>query len=74
MQSAIYPGLRPAAERYLASRLDAHTRRYFKKRRLTALSLPGGMPRRLAFIPRNRTVRSAARKVRAVQRRLTRMA
>jgi alpha-2,8-polysialyltransferase (POLYST) len=74
MQSAIYPELRPAAERYLAAHLDAETRRYFKKRRLTALSLPGGIPRRLAFIPRNRTVRSAARKVRAVQRRLARLA
>lgn len=34
MQHQIYPQLRPAAERYLATRLDQVTWRYFKRRRL----------------------------------------
>ncbi len=74
MQPQLYPRLRPAAERFLASSFRGNTRRYFKRRRLTALALPGAVPRRLAFIPRNRTVRSAARKVRAIQRRFARTA
>ncbi|MGP3970397.1 polysialyltransferase family glycosyltransferase [Streptomyces sp. 6N223] len=69
MQPHIYPDLRAEAERYLARDLNATTWRYFKRKRLTSLALPGAVPRRLAFIPRNRTVRSAARKVRALQRR-----
>ncbi|WNE97102.1 polysialyltransferase family glycosyltransferase [Streptomyces luomodiensis] len=68
MQAKIYPGLRPAAERYLATHLDAHTWRYFKKRRLTALALPGAVPSQLAFIPRNETVRRVARRARALKR------
>lgn len=43
MQHQIYPQLRPAAERYLATRLDQVTWRYFKRRRLTALALPGAL-------------------------------
>ncbi|WAP56552.1 polysialyltransferase family glycosyltransferase [Streptomyces sp. S465] len=68
MQAKIYPDLRPAAERYLATHLDAHTWRYFKKRRLTALALPGAVPSQLAFIPRNETVRRVARRARALKR------
>ncbi|MFJ9854549.1 alpha-2,8-polysialyltransferase family protein [Streptomyces sp. NPDC101150] len=74
MQHQIYPNLRPAAERYLATRLDQHTWRYFKRRRLTALALPGAIPSQLAFIPRNATVRKVARRARAVQRRLKKRA
>jgi hypothetical protein len=70
MQSQIYPSLRPEAERYLTTKLDAHTWRYFKRRRLTSLALPGAIPSQLAFLPRNATVRRVARKARAVQRRL----
>ncbi|MYS47598.1 hypothetical protein GTY23_41805, partial [Streptomyces sp. SID5998] len=62
MQPKIRPDLRPAAERYLAAQLDGHTRRYFKRRRLTSLALPGGVPTQLAFIPRNATVRRMARR------------
>ncbi|GAA0466379.1 polysialyltransferase family glycosyltransferase [Streptomyces sp. NPDC046215] len=74
MQPQIYPALREAAERYLAAHLDARTRRYFKRRRLTALALPGAVPSQLAFLPRNPTVRKVARRARAVQRRLARKA
>jgi hypothetical protein len=68
MQSKIYPDLRPAAERYLAAHLDSRTWRYFKRRRLTALALPGAVPSQLAFIPRNETVRRVARRARALKR------
>ncbi|MFJ2767504.1 alpha-2,8-polysialyltransferase family protein [Streptomyces sp. NPDC087300] len=74
MQPQIYPGLRPDAERHLATRLDAHTWRYFKRRRLTALALPGALPSQLAFIPRNATVRRVARRARSVQRTIKRTA
>ncbi|MFK0296839.1 polysialyltransferase family glycosyltransferase [Streptomyces sp. NPDC090442] len=70
MQHQIYPQLRPAAERYLAAHLDAYTRRYFKRRRLTALALPGALPSQLAFLPRNAALRRVARRARSVQRRL----
>ncbi|MEU8914640.1 alpha-2,8-polysialyltransferase family protein [Streptomyces nigrescens] len=74
MQHQIYPQLRPSAERYLAAHLDPFTRRYFKRRRLTALALPGAIPSQLSFIPRNATVRRVARRARAVQRRLKKRA
>ncbi|MEU5689789.1 polysialyltransferase family glycosyltransferase [Streptomyces venezuelae] len=74
MQPQIYPRLRPEAERYLARHLDAHTWRYFKRRRLTALALPGAVPSQLAFIPRNAAVRRVARRARSVQRSLKRTA
>ncbi|MBL1105772.1 hypothetical protein JK361_14465 [Streptomyces sp. 5-8] len=69
MQPKIYPQLRGAAERYLARHLDPHTWRYFKRRRLTALALPGAVPAQLSFIPRNATVRRLARRARALTRR-----
>ncbi|MFF9133972.1 polysialyltransferase family glycosyltransferase [Streptomyces sp. NPDC014776] len=72
MQSKIYPELRPEAERYLTRHLDARTRRYFKRRRLTSLGLPGGVPAQLAFIPRNATVRRMARRARRLRRRVAR--
>ncbi|MGP3927468.1 polysialyltransferase family glycosyltransferase [Streptomyces sp. 8N616] len=70
MQAQIYPSLRPEAERYLSTKLTPHTWRYFKRRRLTSLALPGAIPSQLAFLPRNATVRRVARRARAVQRRL----
>ncbi|MFI2759678.1 polysialyltransferase family glycosyltransferase [Streptomyces echinatus] len=69
MQPKIYPELRGAAESYLARHLDQHTWRYFKRRRLTALALPGAVPAQLSFIPRNATVRRLARRARALTRR-----
>ncbi|MFQ6147925.1 polysialyltransferase family glycosyltransferase [Streptomyces seoulensis] len=68
MQPRIRPDLRPAAERYLAAHLDTHARRYFKRRRLTSLALPGGIPVQLGFIPRNAAVRRMARRARALGR------
>jgi hypothetical protein len=68
MQSKIYPNLRPAAERYLSRHLNGHTWRYFKRRRLTSLALPGAVPTQLAFIPRNATVRRVARRARSLKR------
>ncbi|MFF2008112.1 polysialyltransferase family glycosyltransferase [Streptomyces sp. NPDC058195] len=64
MQPKIYPELRPAAERYLAACLSGATWRYFKRRRLTSLALPGAVPAQLAFLPRNAMVRRVARSVR----------
>ncbi|MBH1935894.1 hypothetical protein I5Q34_16730 [Streptomyces sp. AV19] len=72
MQPQINPDLRAAAERYLTVHLNTATWRYFKRRRLTALGLPGAVPPQLAFLPRNPTVRRMARRVRAVRRRLNR--
>ncbi|MEU2564027.1 polysialyltransferase family glycosyltransferase [Streptomyces longispororuber] len=69
MQPKIYPGLRQEAEAFLTTRLSPRTWRYFKRRRLSALALPGGVPARLAFIPRNATVRRVARRARALSRR-----
>ncbi|RFC72670.1 polysialyltransferase family glycosyltransferase [Streptomyces sp. AcE210] len=68
MQPKIYPELRAAAERYLSTRLNDHTWRYFKRRRLTSLALPGAVPAQLAFIPRNATVRRVARRARSFKR------
>ncbi len=74
MQAKTYPDLRPAAERYLSAKLNAHTWRYFKRRRLTALGLPGAVPSHLSFLPRNPTVRKVARRARAVQRQIKKRA
>jgi hypothetical protein len=68
MQPRIYPGLRGAAERYLSQHLDPHTWRYFKRKRLTSLALPGALPAQLSFVPRNATVRRLARRARALKR------
>ncbi|MFI6930142.1 alpha-2,8-polysialyltransferase family protein [Streptomyces sp. NPDC050287] len=68
MQPQIYPSLRPAAERYLSKHLRQRTRRYFKRKRLTALGLPGGIPQRLAFLPRNSTARRVVRRARAIRK------
>ncbi|MDF3144402.1 MULTISPECIES: polysialyltransferase family glycosyltransferase [unclassified Streptomyces] len=68
MQPKIYPGLRDAAEAYLSQHLTPHTWRYFKRKRLTSLALPGAVPAQLSFIPRNATVRRLARRARALKR------
>ncbi|XUL90618.1 alpha-2,8-polysialyltransferase family protein [Streptomyces galilaeus] len=72
MQPKIYPNLRPAAEAYLTRRLDGHSWRYFKRKRLTSLALPGAVPAQLAFIPRNATVRRVARRARLLKRTVSR--
>ncbi|WP_406737929.1 alpha-2,8-polysialyltransferase family protein [Streptomyces sp. NBC_00853] len=63
MQPQILAARRPAAEAYLAKRLTPHTWRYFTRRRLTALGLPGGIPAQLSFLPRSRAVRRAVRRM-----------
>ncbi len=68
MQAQIYPGLRAEAERYLSTRLTGRTWRYFKRRRLTSLALPGALPSQLAFLPRSAMVRRVARRARAAKR------
>ncbi|WSQ35770.1 alpha-2,8-polysialyltransferase family protein [Streptomyces sp. NBC_01224] len=67
MQPQIQAALRPEAERYLTGHRD-NLWRYFKRRRLTALGLPGALPAQLAFIPHNATVRRIARKARTLKR------
>ncbi|MDP5314246.1 polysialyltransferase family glycosyltransferase [Streptomyces poriferorum] len=67
MQPQIQAALRPEAERYLDRHRDTLWR-YFKRRRLTALGLPGAVPAQLAFIPRNATVRRLARRARTLKR------
>uniref|UniRef100_A0AAU1HWZ6 Alpha-2,8-polysialyltransferase family protein n=1 Tax=Streptomyces sp. NBC_00180 TaxID=2903632 RepID=A0AAU1HWZ6_9ACTN len=68
MQPKILPGLREETERYLSKNLSERTLRYFKRKRLTSLALPGGLPAQLSFIPRNATVRRMARKARNLRR------
>ncbi|GHA14391.1 hypothetical protein GCM10010372_12540 [Streptomyces tauricus] len=68
MQPKIYPDTRAGAEQYLTRRLNDHTWRYFKRRRLTSLGLPGAVPAQLAFIPRNATVRRVAKRARSLKR------
>ncbi|MEU3187006.1 polysialyltransferase family glycosyltransferase [Streptomyces sp. NPDC006923] len=68
MQPQIYPELRAAAESYLSRHLNTYTWRYFKRRRLTALALPGAVPAQLSRIPRNATARRMVRRARKLRR------
>jgi hypothetical protein len=68
MQAQAYPQLREEAVAWLTERLNAGTWPYFKRRRLTSLGMPGAVPGRLAFVPRNRTVRRVARRARALKK------
>ncbi|SDK76444.1 alpha-2,8-polysialyltransferase family protein [Streptomyces indicus] len=68
MQPQIYPELRPAAEVFLAGRGDETIRTYFKRKRLTALGLPGGVPARLGPLVRNPAARRVVRQARALRR------
>lgn len=63
MQPQVRADLRVAAEAYLTARLTAGTARYFKRRRLTVLGLPGGLP-----VPRHAAVRRMARRVLRLKR------
>ncbi|MCX4818909.1 alpha-2,8-polysialyltransferase family protein [Streptomyces sp. NBC_01142] len=63
MQPQIRPDLRPAAESYLSRSLHSATLRYFKRRRLTVLGLPGGVP-----VPRGAAVRRVVRRARRLKR------
>ncbi|MGA5794850.1 polysialyltransferase family glycosyltransferase [Streptomyces cellulosae] len=66
MRPQVHPSLRADAERFLAA--EAWDRRWFPRGRLTALGLPGGVPRQLASLPRSRVARRAARLVRRAVR------
>uniref|UniRef100_A0AAU2JW08 Alpha-2,8-polysialyltransferase family protein n=1 Tax=Streptomyces sp. NBC_00049 TaxID=2903617 RepID=A0AAU2JW08_9ACTN len=66
MQPQVLSARRAAAEAYLARNLTARTWRYFTRRRLTSLGLPGGIPAQLAFLPRSPVVRRAVRRLRRV--------
>ena len=68
MQPQIYPELRPAAEHFLSQHYGPRTQHYFKRRRLTVLGLPGGIPQRLSFLPRNATARRVVRRARVTWR------
>lgn len=64
MQPKILAPRRAEAERWLAGNLTPRTWRYFTRRRLTALGLPGGIPAQLSFLPRSRAARRVARLLR----------
>ncbi|MEQ8146933.1 polysialyltransferase family glycosyltransferase [Streptomyces sp. OP7] len=66
MRPRVHPALRSVAERYLGAR--ARDRRWFPRGRLTALGLPGGVPKGLAFLPRTRAARRVVRRVRAARK------
>lgn len=70
MQARAYPHLRDEATGWLTRQLDADTWSYFKRRRLTSLGLPGGLPARMAFLARNGTVRRVARRARTLKKAL----
>ena len=72
MQPKILTDLRPDAEEFLRGNLNTRTWRYFKKRRLTSLGLPGGIPERLAFLPQKSTARKVVRRARAIRRSIKR--
>lgn len=74
MQPKIYPQLRATAENHLAHHLDQYTWRYFKRRRLTSLGLPGAVPAQLARIPRNAAARRMVRRARKMRRAVLRAA
>ncbi|MFF1411752.1 polysialyltransferase family glycosyltransferase [Streptomyces sp. NPDC058289] len=64
MQPRILTEHRTEAERWLTANLTPDTWRYFTRRRLTTLGLPGGIPAQLSFLPRSRTARRLARLLR----------
>ncbi|MCX4627995.1 polysialyltransferase family glycosyltransferase [Streptomyces sp. NBC_01443] len=67
MQPQILAPRRTDAERYLAAHLDDRTRRYFKRRRLTTLGLPGGIPAQLSFLPHSPAVRRVVRRLKRLR-------
>ncbi|WP_381794710.1 polysialyltransferase family glycosyltransferase [Streptomyces niveus] len=73
MQPQMHPELRPAAESFLAARLDAHTLRYFKRRRLTTLGLPGAVGPQLVRIPQNAAAQRVVRRARRLRRAVLRL-
>ncbi|KUO11952.1 polysialyltransferase family glycosyltransferase [Streptomyces sp. DSM 15324] len=72
MQPQILSGLRPETENWLRTHLGPRTQRYFKRKRLTSLGLPGGIPERLAFLPHNSTARRVVRRAKALRKAIKR--
>ncbi|MFI9628757.1 polysialyltransferase family glycosyltransferase [Streptomyces sp. NPDC052042] len=68
MQPRIHPCLRPTATAYLADGATPDERQLFPRRTLTVLGLPGGLPGRLASLPRNPALRRVARRARRLGR------
>lgn len=68
MRAELYPELREETVAYLSKHLNARTWRYFKRRRLASLALPGVVPAQLAFLPRNPLLRRVARRARALKK------
>ncbi|MFD3451642.1 polysialyltransferase family glycosyltransferase [Streptomyces sp. NPDC058691] len=66
MQARAHPALRPDAEAWLTGHQSGHAR-YFKRRRLTSLRLPGGAPVRAEALRRHPAVRRIVRTLRAVR-------
>lgn len=73
MQPQMHPELRAATETFLAGRLDPHTLRYFKRRRLTTLGLPGAVGPQLVRIPQNAAARRVVRRARRLRRAVLRL-
>jgi hypothetical protein len=67
MQSRKHHALRDETAAFLATRL-AEYQRYFKRRRLTSLRLPGGGPVRAEALRRHPVVRRAVRRLRSTAR------
>ncbi|MFI5666880.1 polysialyltransferase family glycosyltransferase [Streptomyces sp. NPDC051704] len=67
MQPQILAARRTEAERHLAAHLDDRTWRYFKRRRLTTLGLPGGIPAQLSFLPHSPAVRRVVRRLKRLR-------
>lgn len=63
MQPRVLAARREDARAYLSGSLTPRTRRYFTRRRLTVLGLPGGVPARPAFLSRSPRLRRAAHRV-----------
>ncbi|MFD3802114.1 polysialyltransferase family glycosyltransferase [Streptomyces sp. NPDC058619] len=68
MQPRILAARRAEAEAHLAGRPDPGALPYVTRRRLTVLGLPGGIPARLAFLPRSPRVRRAVRRLARLRR------
>ncbi|MET9882225.1 polysialyltransferase family glycosyltransferase [Streptomyces sp. NPDC006430] len=67
MQPQVLAARRAEAEHYLAHHLDDRTWRYFTRRRLTTLGLPGGIPAQLSFLPHHPAVRHVVRRLRRLR-------
>ncbi|MTE20702.1 hypothetical protein F0L17_16610 [Streptomyces sp. TRM43335] len=68
MWPRVLPELRDETERFLTAHPDERVRRYFARRRLASLGLPGGVPGPLTPVVRSPVVRRTALRARALGR------